>query len=79
MAASPTHPAVLNAANEVLVDAFLRGRLPWLGIVDTLREVVGAHRGIAHPDLADVLGVEEWARAHAREAVVRAHNARTHR
>ncbi len=79
VAASPTHPAVLNAANEVLVDAFLRGRLPWLGIVDTLRDVVGAHGGIAHPDLADVLGVEEWARAHAREAVVRAHNARTHR
>lgn len=79
VAASPTHPAVLNAANEVLVDAFLRGRLPWLGIVDTLREVVAAHRGVAHPDLEDVLGVEEWARAHAREAVIRAHNARTSR
>lgn len=75
VAASATHPAVLNAANEVLVDAFLRGRLPWLGIVDTLRDVVGAHEGIAHPTLADVLGVEEWARAHAREAVMRAHNA----
>jgi len=69
VAASPTHPAVLNAANEVLVDAFLRGELPWLGIVDTLTEVVGAHVGITDPTLEDVLGVEEWARAHAREAV----------
>ncbi|MGO3796075.1 MAG: 1-deoxy-D-xylulose-5-phosphate reductoisomerase [Pauljensenia sp.] len=69
VAASPTHPAVLNAANEVLVDAFLRGELPWLGIVDTLTEVVGAHEGIPEPTLEDVLGVEEWARARAREAV----------
>lgn len=69
VAASSTHPAVLNAANEVLVDAFLRGELPWLGIVDTLTEVVGAHEGLADPTLEDVLAVEEWARARAREAV----------
>lgn len=72
VAASPTHPAVLNAANEVLVEAFLHGHLPWLGIVDTLADVVGAHEGIADPDLEDVLGVEEWARARALEAVERA-------
>ena len=71
MAASPTHPAVLNAANEVLVEAFLGGELPWLGIVDTLVEVVGAHEGVAEPSLDDVLAVEEWARARAREAVER--------
>ena len=71
VAASATHPAVLNAANEVLVDAFLRGRLPWLGIVDTLRDVVGAHEGIADPSLDDVLGVEEWARSQARQAIER--------
>lgn len=69
VAASPTHPAVLNAANEVLVDAFLRGEIPWLGIVDTLTEVVAAHEGITEPTLEDVLGVEEWARARAGEAV----------
>ena len=34
--ASATHPAVLNAANEVLVDAFLAGAVPWLAIVDTV-------------------------------------------
>lgn len=71
VAASPTHPAVLNAANEVLVEAFLGGELPWLGIVDTLVEVVGAHEGVAEPSLDDVLAVEEWARARAREAVER--------
>lgn len=79
VAASPTHPAVLNAANEVLVDAFLRGHLPWLGIVDTLRDVVAAHDGVAHPSLEDVLSVEEWARAHASEAVGRPHDTRASR
>ncbi|QWW18807.1 1-deoxy-D-xylulose-5-phosphate reductoisomerase [Schaalia sp. 19OD2882] len=61
VAASDTHPAVLNAANEVLVDRFIHGALEWLDIVDILTEVVEAHDGIADPDLADVLGVQEWA------------------
>lgn len=71
VAASPTHPAVFNAANEVLVDAFVGGALSWLGIVDSLRDVVGAHEGIADPDLADISGAQEWARARAEEAVRR--------
>lgn len=71
VAASATHPAVFNAANEVLVDAFIAGRIPWLGIVDTLVDVVEAHAGIADPDLADILGVQEEARAAAAAAVER--------
>lgn len=71
VSASATHPAVLNAANEVLVDAFLGGRLPWLGIVDALTEVVEAHEGVADPTLEEILAVEDWARAHAREAAGR--------
>lgn len=72
VAASATHPAVFNAANEVLVDAFVGGALSWLGIVDTLRDVVGAHEGIADPTLEDIEGVQQWARARAQEAVDRA-------
>lgn len=40
--ASEKHTAVLNAANEQAVHAFLDHRLPYLGIVDTVREVVDA-------------------------------------
>ena len=69
VAASPTHPAVYNAANEVLVQAFMDREIGYLDIVDMLTEVVGAHDGIADPDLAAVLGVEEWAKAHARKLV----------
>ena len=69
VASSATHPAVYNAANEVFVDAFLERRLPYLAIVDSLTEVVAAHDGLNDPSLDDVLAVEEWARARAREVV----------
>jgi 1-deoxy-D-xylulose-5-phosphate reductoisomerase len=36
-------PAVYNAANEVCVDAFHEGRLPFLAIVDVIAQVVGEH------------------------------------
>jgi 1-deoxy-D-xylulose-5-phosphate reductoisomerase len=68
--AGGTAPAVLNAANEELVTAFFAGRLPFLGIVDTLAEIVGEHldRGNGNPrDVDDVLAAEDWARARARE------------
>lgn len=70
--ASPSHPAVLNAANEQCVAAFLQGRLTYLGITDVVQEVLAAYSPPpAGPGgalaLADVLGAEEWARARAEE------------
>ncbi|WP_432494291.1 1-deoxy-D-xylulose-5-phosphate reductoisomerase [Kineococcus gypseus] len=63
-----TVPAVLNAANEECVAAFHAGRLPFLGIVDTVARVVGEHAPGGDPrDVADVLAAEGWARARARE------------
>ncbi len=64
-----TAPAVLNAANEVCVQAFVDGRLPFLGIVDTVAEVVQEHPFRERPTLADVLEQERWARARAHELV----------
>lgn len=69
VSASATHPAVLNAANEVCVDAFIRGDLNYLGIVDTVRDVLEEHQGVASPNLDDVLAAEEWARARAVEKI----------
>ena len=68
--AGGTAPAVLNAANEECVAAFLSGRLPFLGIVDTLARVVEEHlaAGAGNPrTVEDVLTAEDWARARARE------------
>jgi 1-deoxy-D-xylulose-5-phosphate reductoisomerase len=67
-----TAPAVFNAANEVCVDAFLRGDLPFLGIVDTVKSVVDEHLRDAAPTeltLAGLLEADAWARTRATELV----------
>jgi len=64
-----TAPAVLNAANEEMVAAFLAGRVPFPAIVDTVARVVDEHDVVADPDLGAVLDAEAWARARARELV----------
>lgn len=69
VAASATHPAVYNAANEVLVQAFLDRRLSYLGIVDTLEKIVHSYPGEDHPDYGDILQIEIWAKAKANEAI----------
>ncbi|MCG6493692.1 1-deoxy-D-xylulose-5-phosphate reductoisomerase [Kitasatospora sp. A2-31] len=65
-----TVPAVFNAANEECVEAFLKGRLAFTGIVDTVAKVVaehGAPAGGTSLTVEDVLHAEDWARARARE------------
>lgn len=64
-----TAPAVYNAANEECVAAFRAGRLPFLGIVDTVARVVTEHHVPSTEDLSidDVLAAEDWARTRARE------------
>ena len=64
-----TAPAVLNAANEVCVAAFVEGRLPFLAVVDTVAAVVEEHDFRERPTLAEVLESETWARTRARELV----------
>jgi 1-deoxy-D-xylulose 5-phosphate reductoisomerase len=60
-------PAVYNAANEVCVDAFLAGQLPFLSIVDTVTRVVSEHDGAGDRTLEAILAADAWARARARE------------
>jgi 1-deoxy-D-xylulose-5-phosphate reductoisomerase len=63
-----TAPAVYNAANEECVEAFRGGRLPFLGIVDTVERVVTEHDVLdTGVTLDDVLAADAWARARARE------------
>jgi 1-deoxy-D-xylulose-5-phosphate reductoisomerase len=63
-----TYPAVLNAANEVAVGAFLDGRLAYLGIPDVVERVLDAHEPIA-PSLEGVLEVDAWARGRAAATI----------
>lgn len=70
--ASPTHPAVLNAANEECVAAFLDGRIGFLDVVDTVERVLGEHPGTSGAvSLEAVLEAESWARARAHEVLAR--------
>jgi len=64
-------PAVLNAANEVAVAAFLAGRIGFTAIADTNAAVLEAHlatsRGEPLRDLDDARAADAWARARASE------------
>lgn len=62
-----TAPAVYNAANEVCVEAFMNGGLPFLAIVDTVAKVVEEHQVTAADSVDEVLAADAWARARARE------------
>lgn len=73
-AAGRTAPAVFNAANEVCVDAFVAGHLDFLGIVDTVGEVLAAHLDDPDATHADmtldlVLEADSLARERARQLV----------
>lgn len=70
VAASPLHPAVLNAVNEECVAAFLSGELPYLAITDVVESVLGEFTAPAGTlDLETVLGTEKWARIRAHEVM----------
>ncbi len=60
-----TLPAVLNAANEVAVEAFVSRRRGFLEIADTVRRVMDAHQVIPKPTLEQILAADAWARAAA--------------
>lgn len=60
-------PAVLNAANEVAVELFLRELIGFTEIPRILEKVMGEHQAIADPSLEDLLATDDWARGRARE------------
>ena len=58
-------PAVLNAANEVAVAAFLDGRLRFDGIVPLVAHTVAGAAHVLTPTLEDILAADRWARDEA--------------
>ena len=66
-----TMPAVLNAANEVAVAAFLAGRLPFPGIPRVVEETMAKHTPAPLENLDQVLAVNNWAREYAQNLVDR--------
>jgi len=67
--AGGTAPAVLNAANEVAVAAFLEGRIPYRSLVSVVEKVLGGHRASRATSLDAVLEADRTARIRAAELV----------
>src|SRR5436190_12359061 len=61
-----TLPAVMNAANEVAVAAFLDRQVPFPQIWEIVGQVMDRHTPVAHPDLDAILRADQWARGEAR-------------
>jgi 1-deoxy-D-xylulose-5-phosphate reductoisomerase len=57
-----TMTTVLNAANEVAVNLFLRGTISFVQIPECIRKVLNKHQIIHNPTLADILQADGWAR-----------------
>ncbi|RJQ74615.1 MAG: 1-deoxy-D-xylulose-5-phosphate reductoisomerase [Desulfobacteraceae bacterium] len=61
-----TLPAVLNAANEVAVEAFLARRLRFPGIAGVVQDTMAAHHNDSDPDLSAIMAADAWARRTAQ-------------
>ncbi|HEX9062943.1 MAG TPA: 1-deoxy-D-xylulose-5-phosphate reductoisomerase [Clostridia bacterium] len=57
-----TMPAVLNAANEVLVSLFLQEKIRFLDIPCIIEKTMGKHTVIKDPDLNNIIDADQWAR-----------------
>ncbi|MCK4772861.1 MAG: 1-deoxy-D-xylulose-5-phosphate reductoisomerase [Candidatus Latescibacteria bacterium] len=62
-----TLPAVLNAANEVAVSAFLAGELSFPGITEAIGHVMEEHKVVDEPDLEELIAAGAWAARRAEE------------
>src|SRR5271170_480473 len=57
-----TLPAVLNAANEVAVEAFVNRKINFPEITETVCRTMDAHKAVSHPTLEQILEGDSWAR-----------------
>lgn len=71
MEISPAAPAALSAANEVAVEAFLNRKIGFLDIPRLVEKTMNESPNFPVNTIADVLAVDHWARARARELMSR--------
>jgi 1-deoxy-D-xylulose-5-phosphate reductoisomerase len=64
-----TLPAVLNAANEVAVHAFLDREIDFVDIVPVIRQTIDNHPVVSDPELSEILAADLWARNHAEQEI----------
>ena len=59
--------AIVNAANEIAVAAFLSGRLRFLDIPATIESALGHMQHVSHPSLEDIVQIDAEARRLAQD------------
>ncbi len=67
--AGGTAPCVLNASNEVAVNAFLAGRIGFNGISSVVRKTVDSHKAAPIDTLEDVMNADRWSRETAEKCI----------
>ena len=68
-----TMPAVLNAANEIAVQAFLDELIPYKDIAEIIRMVMQNHSPVPLHELQNVLDADHWAREETTKLITVAH------
>jgi 1-deoxy-D-xylulose-5-phosphate reductoisomerase len=66
-----TTPAVLNAANEIAVEAYLDGKIKFTDLPEVIEEVLNMHDSSVDPSLEEILQADRWARMQAKINVER--------
>jgi len=61
-----TMPAVLNAANEIAVEAFCERKIRFTDIPEIVAKTMDSHRPVSHPQLDEILDADRWAREKAK-------------
>lgn len=64
-----TMPAVINAANEVAVEYFLKGKIKYLQIAEAIKQMMDNHTNITDPTIDDILAADEEVKAKTREVL----------
>lgn len=64
-----TMPSVLNAANEVAVEAFLNRRIPFTGISRVVSDTMARHRVSKGESIEEIINASNWARQKAEELI----------
>jgi len=66
-----TMPAVLNAANEIALEAFKQGRIGFSDIPEVIEKTLDRHQPVPLREISDALWADRWARQQARDIIGR--------
>ncbi len=66
-----TYCAVLNSANEVLVNEFLEDKIGFYDIPYYIEKTLEAHNSIENPNLEDILEIDKWARSFVKNILTK--------